>query len=114
MFLIVCGIGFTVFAGVLFKLFPPTRINHIYGWRSKFAMKNYDTWNEAQKYSANLFIIVGLALLILGMGQRYFLGELEELKGLQFVAAFASVLLIYIICETHLRKVFHKDGTRKV
>lgn len=46
--------------GLIYKSFPPKNINYIYGWRTSLAMKNQETWKEAQKYGANLFVLGGL------------------------------------------------------
>ena len=41
---------------IILKLFSPKKINNIYGWRSNFAQKNQETWDEAQRYGAKQLI----------------------------------------------------------
>lgn len=97
--------------GVIFKIFPPKKINSIYGYRTRFSMKNHDTWNEAQRYSSNSFIILGVGFVLLGIVCNYFLKEIrEETQGLVFLLGTFAM-----ICydEMHLRKVFNSKGSRK-
>lgn len=108
--LVVAGIIFFLI-GVFFKFFPPRKINHIYGWRTSFAMKNIDIWNEAQRYGANLFIIGGLINIFTGLLLYAFLRSMHEKIG--FNAMLVSAVVISLLGELHLRQVFNKDGSRK-
>ncbi|MFH6964306.1 SdpI family protein [Flavobacterium plurextorum] len=49
---------------VLFKLFPPKKINSFYGYRTTNSIKNKSNWDFAQKYSAHLLIILLTPLLL--------------------------------------------------
>ena len=113
MILIECGLLFVILAGFTFKLFRPKRINHIYGYRSKFSMKNQYTWDEAQRYSANIFIVTGLILILLGVMQHLIFNESNTMNTIQGIELLSSVIIIYIICEKHLRSLFNKDGSQK-
>ncbi|OXA99615.1 hypothetical protein B0A75_10770 [Flavobacterium oncorhynchi] len=57
---------------ILFKLFPPKKINSFYGYRTMSSIKNKSNWNFAQKYSAHLLIIL-LTLLLLFQVLLYFI-----------------------------------------
>lgn len=111
------GILFLVFGGLVFKAFPPKKINHIYGYRSRFAMKAQSIWDEGQRCCANSFIMIGIVMSVLGV-LEYFLfrgihaGEATE-NTIEFVEILLSIVAIYIHCETHLRKMFYEDGSRK-
>lgn len=109
--LVVAGIIFFLIGGVFFKYFPPRKINHIYGWRTSFAMKNIDIWNEAQRYGANIFIIGGLINTFTGLLLYALWRSMHETIGL--IAMFVSLAVILLIGELHLRQVFNKDGSRK-
>ncbi|MEG0772829.1 SdpI family protein [Clostridium sp.] len=97
--------------GVIFKVFPPKKINNIYGHRTRFSMKNQDTWNEAQRYSANSFMILGVFFILLGVLCNYFLKEIREET--QFTVFILGTIAMIWYDEIHLRKVFNEDGTRK-
>lgn len=113
MALIECGFLFVFIAGFAFKLFRPKKINHIYGYRSRFSMINQDTWDEAQKYSANIFIKVGAILILLGFIQHIIFKESELIDEILVIELISSVVIIYIICQKHLKNMFNKDGERR-
>ena len=113
MILIECGLLFVILAGFTFKLFRPKKINHIYGYRYKFSMRNQYTWDEAQRYSANIFIVTGLILILLGVMQHLIFNESNTMNTIQGIELLSSVIIIYIICEKHLRSLFNKDGSQK-
>jgi|SRR5699024_5691514 uncharacterized membrane protein len=50
---------FMILLGIIFIKTPPERINHIYGFRTKKAMKNQKNWDKAQiiygKYTKQFF-----------------------------------------------------------
>lgn len=63
-------------AGLIQYLFPPKKINHLYGYRTKASMRNEQNWKIAQSYSAKIMIIEGflyncilLALATLPLGR---------------------------------------------
>jgi len=59
-------IGFVIIiAGLIQLIFPPKKINNIYGYRTPRSMKNIEGWNFAQKLSAKLMISIGVILCLL-------------------------------------------------
>jgi len=48
---------------VVFKIFPPKKMNSWYGYRTLKSMENVKKWEIAQKYSANLSL-VALSILL--------------------------------------------------
>lgn len=106
------GIGMLfLVVGLIFRILPPKKINSIYGYRTNTSMKNQDTWNVAQKYSANSMIILGIAYVALGFILSQLIKNLAtSYKGIIF---FIGVVLMLIFDEMHLRKIFNKDGSRK-
>lgn len=59
--------GFFFIAGLILRLFPPKRINNIYGYRTPKSKKNMENWKLANKYSSILLMIFGLLLLLIGI-----------------------------------------------
>ena len=58
--------------GLILLNFPPKKINWLYGYRTPRSMKNQETWNFAQSYSAKEMIrLGGLLLLVSGAGLFY-------------------------------------------
>ncbi len=49
---------------VLFYLFPPKKMNALYGYRTPRSKKNQGNWDFAQKYSARLFLLNPVLVLL--------------------------------------------------
>ena len=73
-------------------------------------MKNQDTWNEANKYSANTLIILGFIFVPL----QFVLSQLNISYGYEIIIILICFVIIIIINEVHLKKVFNNDGSRKL
>ncbi len=43
--------------GILFRIYPPTSINSLYGYRTKSSMRNEASWNLANAYSSKLWVL---------------------------------------------------------
>ncbi|MDN5200064.1 SdpI family protein [Fulvivirgaceae bacterium BMA10] len=98
---------------MIFRAFPPRKVNPIYGYRSSLSMKNQETWDEANRYSTNLMLIVSLmttGFQVLG----YFL--LEPVVSILTACGILVVglVLLMISTEKHLKKLFDPDGNRKL
>ena len=46
--------------GYIFTMYPPKKINYIYGYRTPMSMKNENTWKEGNAYSMEAMIKVGI------------------------------------------------------
>jgi uncharacterized membrane protein len=97
---------------LIFKFFPPKKINSLYGYRTAFSMKSQEVWDEGNRYSSNLLVIVSLITSLtqvvwqlLWPGEWAFLGPVI----IMCVLLIASVPLT----EKHLKKHFNEDGTAK-
>jgi len=64
--------GIIVIVAIIFMLFPPKKINSLYGYRTPHSMKNQQTWEEANKYSAKLLLLTGLISTLLGVIAYFF------------------------------------------
>jgi uncharacterized membrane protein len=113
MLMIEIGVAFVLIAGVFFKLFPPKKINRIYGWHSRYSVKSQSTWDESQRYIANSFIVTGIILIILGALQYLVFKNSIAATVDQVVEILLSVFLIYLNCERHLKKMFREDGSKR-
>ncbi len=52
-------VGFTTY------IFPPRKINYLYGYRTSSSMKSLERWKFAQAYSTRLMIFLGLILVVI-------------------------------------------------
>ena len=100
--------GCFALAGYITKRFPPKKINHLYGYRTKTSMRNQEVWDFAQKYSANEMIKLGGLMLALAV--LIWLANIQ-FKGDIFVALVLTVifpLFMLFQIEKELKKRFPK------
>ena len=75
--------------GVVFWMYPPKKINEFYGYRTTRSRKSQEAWDFAQRYSAKLMTILGLAALIVAAAAHLFLNSL---------CINSDYLMLYDIC----------------
>ena len=97
-----------LFAGLLMFVFPPKKINYLYGYRTSSSMKNIERWNFAQKLSSKLMVICGILLLVTG-----FIGVIlfPNQTAINIIGIIESILLtifLFIKTEIDLKKKFGK------
>jgi len=100
--------------GFAFSKYPPKKINSFSGYRTTRSMKNIDTWNEANKYSANLLFEYSIFLLVI-----ITLGVILTLKSFKLIAivdlgsvvlSFTFIIVVIVKTENHLKKVFENSS----
>jgi uncharacterized membrane protein len=102
--------------GVIMKYFPPKHINSSYGYRTNSSMKNQDTWDEANSYSARLMIIIGIGLFVFGITLTILMNALlipaktqgVILAATTIILTISTAILLLVITERHLKKTFNK------
>lgn len=103
--------AFILILFLIFRRFPPGKVNHFYGYRTRKSMRNQDTWEEAQKYS--FAILFRLSLYCFAFPPvLYFIYPEENF----LITVIANTLLIIAslwFTEKHLDRVFDKSGHRK-
>ena len=57
------GILFLII-GLVFRFFPPRKINSFYGYRTRQSMQNQSKWDFAQQRSANYLILLGVTITL--------------------------------------------------
>ena len=101
-------LGFLLlFFGIFFKVFPPKKINSLYGYRTSSSKKNMETWKEANRYSANFSIIIAVLSILIG-AVSYFLFEEENSVTITVITTVVLLILIVPFTESHLKKRFDK------
>ena len=88
---------------IIFKCFPPKKINSIYGYRTHRSMKNITAWNVANKFSSTLMIVFFSALCLIS-----FVLELLSIPYnliVLLVLITAAFTLIIILTEKKLKSV---------
>ena len=79
--------------GVVFWMCPPKKINEFYGYRTTRSCKSQEAWDFAQRYSAKLMTIFGLAALIVAAAAHLFRNCL---------CINSDFLMLYDVCITLL------------
>lgn len=85
-----------IIAGIILSLFPPKKINRIYGYRTVSSMRNKENWDIANKYSSSLMIIFGIVILLISF--------IFKSTMINLITLGVSILLIFILVETKISK----------
>jgi len=94
--------------GILMFLFPPKKINYLYGYRTRGSMKNIERWNFAQKLSSKLLLICGISLLITGIVGLILYPDQNVINIIGIFESILLIMLIFIKTEFDLKKKFGK------
>lgn len=114
-------LGLFMAISVIFKLFPPKKINSFYGYRTTRSVKSQQAWDFAQRYSAKKMIMAGLFNIAANAIFLYILlpAGCNQMEVSSYCAIFQSVLLIISILpivviptERRLKKM-ENDKMRK-
>ncbi len=88
--------GVFIITSILTKIFPPKKINALYGYRTPTSMKIQKAWDFAQKYSSNKMILGGFFLILISCIKLLIGNKNELLINLFFVFS----VIIYMIFTT--------------
>lgn len=97
-----------LFAGILMFVFPPKKINYIYGYRTRSSMKNIDRWNFAQKLSSKLLMMCGILLLITWITGMIFSPGQGVMNMIGIGETILLIIFLFIKTEFELKKKFGK------
>ena len=103
--LILVGSIFTV-SGMITYIFPPKRVNYIYGYRTSSSMKSYERWKFAQNYSRKLMIIYGISMLVIScLGLFVSISEKIDFY-IGLILPLLSTVFIFVKTEKALKTKF--------
>lgn len=92
---------FIIVIGLLFKWFPPKKINGIYGYRTNKSMKNQKTWDYAQLIGANSMMLTGVLLGAIGV--IFYFTKLSN-NVIELIIFLSSFIVMMILDEYKLKK----------
>lgn len=95
---------FIIVIGLLFKWFPPRKINSIYGYRTNRSMKNKKTWNYAQLIGANSMMLTGVLLGAIGV--IFYFTKINNT--VMELIIFLSGFIVMLILDEYKLKKFDK------
>jgi uncharacterized membrane protein len=96
-----------IVAGILSGLYPPKKISHYYGYRTRRSMRDQESWDFANRFAPKVMTWAGVVSLLIGLAGWAVLdwtadGHFLFLIGYPWV--FVAVLL-YIV-ESRLKREF--------
>lgn len=98
-----------LFIGIIFKYFPPKKINVFYGHRTPRAMRNQENWEFAQKHSAMQFIYAGITMLIFS-AIAFLLNFNPELEWFGLIVVLSTLLFFVLRTERALKEFENKKS----
>ena len=98
---------------LIFFYFPPKKINLVYGLRTSMSMKNQDTWDEANKRSTHMMLLVSALTCILQLIGIVFNINQESTILYATIFLVAGLIIGVILIEKQLKTIFDKDGNKK-
>ena len=98
---------------LIFFYFPPKKINFVNGHRTSMSMKNQDTWDEANKRSTHMMLLVSALTCILQL--IGIVVNINQKSTILYATIFlvAGLIIGVILIEKQLKTIFDKDGNRK-
>ncbi len=103
--------GFMLLLFLIFRAFPPKKINHLYGYRTTRSMANDLVWRDANDYSMKLGVQLGIWSMFLPLF-FYFIWP-EQLLLATVITHTALLLFIVVGTERYLDKHYDKKGQPK-
>ena len=105
-----CCTLYSVIAFIFYK-YPPKKINHFYGYRTKRSMANPEIWKDANSYSSLMMLKLTLAGFIFPIA-LYFLWP-EQNVLISITVTTLLLLSVMWFTEKYLNTRYNKDGSPK-
>lgn len=99
--------------GLIWKYYPPKKINSLYGYRTAMSMKNEDTWRFANNYAAMWMVRVYAFLFMVAIFLFSWPLPFKQIEGIMLAPVLLGLVLIIVRTESYLNTLFDKDGRRK-
>lgn len=98
---------------IIFKAFPASKINGLYGHRTTRSMKSQEAWEASNKYAFDLMLWVAIITCIV---QLVLYLTVSPTATILITSIVMCILLVGIIplTEVYLKKNFDKDGRPKI
>lgn len=78
--------------GVLMYKRPPKKVNWFVGYRTRKSMKNEKVWEKANRYCGKLWIVIGLAMIVVAI-------LLNILFYFRIIIFSETILAIIVFCQ---------------
>lgn len=105
---VLCGIIFLL-AAVVVYIFPPKKINYLYGYRTAASMKSQERWDFSQRHSAIKMAKAGLFMIVVSfIGKLLPYNEITQLVGGCIITILGAVYIMRST-ERELKKRFKES-----
>jgi len=102
--LLCVGIVF-ILAGVILYVFPPKKINGLYGYRTQTSMQNQQKWDFAQTYSGKIMMLTGLIFTLIAPSKGLFKTNESVDLAIGMLCMIVGSILMIVVVEKALRKI---------
>ena len=103
--LILIGVVFSV-AAMFMYIFPPKKINYLYGYRTPASMMTEERWHFAQKYSSLLMLKLGVGMILLSAFGLCFSFSKEIDTALAIFFLCIVVVTLFFRTESEIKRRF--------
>ena len=93
-----------IMAGLVMLIFPPKKINNLYGYRTQRSMRTIENWNFAQRLCAKLLLIAGSLLSLIGIGGIVFGLNEKIIDSFGLISMIIFAIILIIITEIRIKK----------
>ncbi|WP_370086327.1 SdpI family protein [Ekhidna sp.] len=97
---------------ILFKVFPPKKINALYGYRTPRSMKSQESWNAANQYANDLMMWVAIITIIFQIGLHFLFPRAVAILTSCGIMTALLVGSLFVV-ENFLKRNFDENGVRK-
>lgn len=96
--------GIFIVTGIITKVFPPKKINAVYGYRTPSSIKSQPAWDFAQKYSSDKMIQIGLVLVMISF-LKIIIGSNYE-GFISSIFLFSAIIYLFLTTERAIKNRF--------
>jgi uncharacterized membrane protein len=89
---------------LVFKFFPPKKINYWYGYRTTRSKLNQKNWDRAQQLSSSLLLTVSLLMVIIQIIVFYFVPAVYPINFILLLVWGISIALLFYLVEKQLKE----------
>ena len=90
---------------IVFRVFPPKKVNALYGYRTKRSMKNQTNWDFAQKSSLNISLVFSAIIFLFQISLSFLLENIEFLNIALLILWFICLIGMFIDVERKLKRL---------
>lgn len=102
------GAIFIPVAAIMY-LYPPGKINYLYGYRTKSSMQSQERWDFAQKFSSIQMIKCGAILVVMSFTGILFPIDESMKFTIGCILSFIPIAFIFILTEKAIKSRFNKQ-----